>query len=134
MIKRLRPIFNVVVKGLLRSPLHRIMSKGVLLITFQGRRSGKQYTTPASYLRDGQVVYVFSNPDRKWWRNLRGGVPVRVLIAGRAYSGTAEPVDRDERILERAEQSPFRRLFRRIAPAKAAEAARTRVMIRIELS
>ena len=133
MLKSLRSVFNSLVKLILRSPVHGVLSKGVLLITYTGRKSGKQYSTPASYVRDGDVILVFSNPERQWWKNLRGGAPVIVLIRGREYTGTAEPVARDEQALARAERSPFRQLLRLLAPRKAAEAARTRVMIRIEL-
>jgi len=35
---------------LLRSPLHALVSKSTLLITFTGRKSGKKYTTPITVL------------------------------------------------------------------------------------
>lgn len=75
---------------LLRSPLHGLLSDGVLLITFTGRKSGRPYTTPINYLRDGDTVDLTT--DSPWWKNLRGGVPVALRIAGWDYRGTAEPV------------------------------------------
>lgn len=56
---------------LLRSPLHGVMSKSVLLVTFAGRKSGKAYATPISYIRQADIV--FFTTDSPWWKNLRGG-------------------------------------------------------------
>jgi len=79
------PLFvfiNPVVRTLLRSPLHGLMSQSVMLITFTGRRSGRRFTTPVRYVRVGDRVRCFSASDTKWWRNLRGGAEVTLRIAG----------------------------------------------------
>ena len=36
-------IGNAMVGGVLRSPLHRVMSRSLMLLTFEGRRTGKEY-------------------------------------------------------------------------------------------
>ncbi len=79
------------VKAVLRSPLHRIASGGVALITVTGRRTGREYTFPVQYERSGdRVKIVVGWPDRKvWWRNLREGGRVRLLIAGEELEGHA---------------------------------------------
>lgn len=64
-------ILNKVMKLLLQSPFHGIVSRRIMLITFTGRMSGKSFTTPVTYVRDGDMVRVFSN--QRWWRNLAGG-------------------------------------------------------------
>lgn len=46
---------------ILRSPLHTIMNKAIMLITFDGRKCGKRYTMPVSYAREGKTVYVFTH-------------------------------------------------------------------------
>src|SRR5712691_523168 len=69
---------NVAVQLLLRSPLHFWLSDTMLLLTYTGRKSGRRDTNPVSYSREGDVVTVFTY--RSWWRNLRGGAPVRVEI------------------------------------------------------
>ncbi len=51
---RMQKLYNPVVIRLLRSPLHGVMSGYTMLITFTGRRSGKEYTTPISDVRDGE--------------------------------------------------------------------------------
>ena len=91
-------IGNPAVSLVLRSPLHPLVSRQLALITVTGRRSGHEYTFPVGYRRQGERVTVpVGWPERKlWWRNLRGGAPVRLLIRGEHHSGQAE-VRGDER-------------------------------------
>ena len=83
-------LMNHIPSLVLRSPLHRAMSDGVLLISFTGRRSGHLYTTPVNYLRDGREILLTT--DSPWWKNLRGGAPVVLRLRGREVAGVAEPV------------------------------------------
>ncbi len=82
-------------KFLLRSPLHGMVSKTVMLISFTGRKSGKTYTTPVSYSQHGDQVYVFTHA--AWWKNLSGGSPVNIRLQGREIRGIAEPVAEDKK-------------------------------------
>jgi hypothetical protein len=89
-------VFNRVgnpgIRLLLQSPLHGLASRQLALITVTGRRSGREYTFPVGFRRDGDVVKVpVGWPQRKrWWRNLRGeGAPVRLRIRGRDHAGHA---------------------------------------------
>ncbi|MFE3189626.1 hypothetical protein ACFXHA_11505 [Nocardia sp. NPDC059240] len=81
---------NVVVKALLRSPLHRVMSRNTMLLTFTGRKSGNRYTAVVRYFPDGEVLNCYT--DSKWWQNLRGGAPVQLLLAGRTVTAVATPI------------------------------------------
>jgi deazaflavin-dependent oxidoreductase (nitroreductase family) len=81
-------------KFLLRSPMHGLVSKTVLLITFTGRKSGKSFTTPVDYSQEGNQVTIFSHAN--WWKNLQGGAPVTVRIQGRELKGNAETVADDK--------------------------------------
>lgn len=90
------PVFNRLMSAILRSPLHRVASRSVMLITFSGRKSGKIYTTPISYAREGDVVTAFTGA--KWSRNLIGGAPVRLNIKNKDYQGTADVVDDKEAV------------------------------------
>jgi deazaflavin-dependent oxidoreductase (nitroreductase family) len=85
--------YNPLVIRLLRSPLHALMSGSVLLLTFEGRRSGRTYTTPVSYIREGEDVLLVAARDHTWWKNLRGGAPVRLRIRGRNKEGVAEALE-----------------------------------------
>lgn len=88
------PIVNKTMKFMLRSPLHGMVSKTVLLITFAGRKSGKSYTTPVSYSQDGDQVYIFTHA--AWWKNLPSGAQATLRIRGRELQGLAEPVAEDK--------------------------------------
>jgi len=81
-------------KFVLRSPMHGVVSKSVLLITFTGRKSGKTYTTPVSYSQYNDQVYIFTHAT--WWKNLQNGGPVSLRIRGRELQGLAEPVAEDK--------------------------------------
>jgi len=74
--------YNPIVLSLLHSPLHRLLDGQTLAITVTGRRSGRAYTIPVSYLRDGENLLVISEKDRTWWKNLRSGAPVTVFLHG----------------------------------------------------
>jgi deazaflavin-dependent oxidoreductase (nitroreductase family) len=87
---------------LLRSPLHGLMSGDVMLITVTGRRSGRRYTMPVSYLRDGDRVRCFTGREMTWWRNLRGGAEVTLQVAGKERRGRAEAVADDAERIEQA--------------------------------
>lgn len=84
-------IFNPIVHWILTSPFHWVMSKGVLLISFRGRKSGKLYTTPVQYLLAGQEVWIMAGaPEMKsWWKNLIGGESVNICLRGEWQSGQA---------------------------------------------
>jgi len=81
-------------KFILASPVHGVVSKTVLLISFTGRKSGKTYTTPVSYSQNDGQVTVFSHAG--WWKNLRNGAPVTLRLRGREVQGLAEPVAEDK--------------------------------------
>jgi deazaflavin-dependent oxidoreductase (nitroreductase family) len=81
-------------KFILRSPMHGMVSKTMLLITFTGRKSGKTYTTPVDYSQDGDQVTIFTHAN--WWKNLNGGSPVTLRMRGRDLQGIAEPVAEDK--------------------------------------
>ena len=49
-------LFNPFMKTVLRSPLHGMISRRLLLITFTGRKSGKVFTTPISYEQEGATL------------------------------------------------------------------------------
>lgn len=89
------PIVNQAMKFVLRSPVHGMVSKNVLLISFTGRKSGKIYTTPVSYSQYDDQVIIFTHA--AWWKNLRNDAPVTLCIRGQEHQGLAEPVAEDKR-------------------------------------
>jgi len=84
---------NSFIKFILRSPLHGLLSNNTMLITVTGRKTGRLITTPVNYARDNNVLWIISKRDRKWWRNLRGGAPVYLILRGKKdVKGFAEVI------------------------------------------
>jgi hypothetical protein len=69
------------------------MSRNTLLLTYTGRRSGKEYSLPIGYLRKNDLLITVSARDRLWWRNFRGGAPARMLIQGKSYAAIGEVIE-----------------------------------------
>jgi len=101
------PMLNKTMKLLLRSPLHGVISKYLLLITFTGRKSGKTYTTPVSYAQEDGQVTIFTHAN--WWKNQRGGAPVSLRLQGRDVQGLAEPFAEDKQEIAEALASHLRK-------------------------
>ena len=91
---------NPFVSMILRSPLHRVLSSQVLLLTFTGRKTGKLFTIPVGYTHEGDTLTLFSS--KTWYKNLRGGGPVVVHLQGRGRTGRAEAIEDREAVLEAA--------------------------------
>lgn len=81
---------NDIMSWVLRSPFHGLLSSSMMLITITGRRSGRAITTPVSYIREGDTLWITSNRDRIWWRNLQGGANVKLLLRRKLVNGFAE--------------------------------------------
>jgi hypothetical protein len=99
--KPLYHIINPIMAVLLRSPLHGLLSKSLMLLSFKGRKSGKRYTVPVGYMQAGEDLFVFTHT--RWWKNLIGGAPVVLRLRGRDVSGTATPIADPIRIAEIAQ-------------------------------
>jgi deazaflavin-dependent oxidoreductase (nitroreductase family) len=89
----MRWVLNPMMTVFLKTPLHGLVSGNTMLITFTGRKSGKQYTTPVGYIRDGDTVICLTHS--RWWKNLEGGAKVSLRIRGRDVQGLAQPVADD---------------------------------------
>ena len=92
--------YNPMMTWLLRSPFHGMISKGVILVSVTGRKSGKMISTPTNYLRDGDTLWVISWRERTWWRNLRGGANVRVLLAGKGVEGRGQVLEEEKAVAQ----------------------------------
>ena len=66
---------NPILRAVLRSPFHPLLSRGLALITVTGGRSGPRYTFPVGYRQDrDRVIINVGWPERKrWWRELLAG-------------------------------------------------------------
>lgn len=80
--------------------IQKVVGQGVALLSFTGRRTGKPYTIPVSYQRDGDVVAMTTKRQRRWWHNFESPIEVELRLAGRKYAGTAEIVADEADTLE----------------------------------
>lgn len=89
-------ISNPIIAAMLRSPLHGLLSRSTMLVTVTGMKSGKAYTTPVNYVRQGNTLYTLSSRQRSWWRNLRGGAGVTLVLQGKEIRGTGTVIETDQ--------------------------------------
>jgi deazaflavin-dependent oxidoreductase (nitroreductase family) len=82
---------NPVVRAVLSSPLHPLLSRSLALITVTGRRSGRRYTVPIGYRqhRDRVLINVGWPEHKHSWRNLKDAAQVEMRIRGARRKGQA---------------------------------------------
>lgn len=80
---------NGFMSWVLRSPFHAILSDGMMLITVTGLKTGEKYTTPVGYFKEEGYLWILTSRDRTWWKNLRGGAVVELLLKRKHISGFA---------------------------------------------
>src|SRR5882762_9114858 len=85
-VRYLNPFMRLV----LASRAHRMMSGRLMLLTFTGRKTGRSYTTPVSYVREGSSLLIPGGGG--WWKNLGSGRRSQVLLQGTWHSVTPELV------------------------------------------
>ena len=87
---------NPLIKRLLGSRFARPLAGSLLLLRYKGRRSGRTYTTPVGYAREGDRIVVVTSPAYSWWRSMVGGADVGVRLDGgwrRARALLTNPTD-----------------------------------------
>ncbi|HEX2995974.1 MAG TPA: nitroreductase/quinone reductase family protein [Anaerolineales bacterium] len=89
---------NDFVAFFLRTPL-RVFMGDTMLITVTGRKTGRKYSTPVGFYRSGDSLWVLTSRDRTWWRNVRGGAQVKLLLKGKIVNAFAE-LELDEQAVE----------------------------------
>jgi hypothetical protein len=93
---------NPVVAAILRSPFHRLLSEQVLLLTYTGRQTGRRYTFPVGYSREGAILTIVST--RHWWKYLLGSAPVTVRLQGRCRTTRADVITEPDAVLAEVER------------------------------
>jgi hypothetical protein len=98
--RRVLRMINPFVTMILRSPLHRLLSSRLLLLTFTGHKTWKQYTIPVGYTLEGDTLTLFSS--YSWYKNLCSA-RVSMHLRGQERTGLAKVVEEREAVLEAAE-------------------------------
>jgi hypothetical protein len=75
-----------------------------MLITFTGWKSGQEYTIPVNYFLteegDHEILLTTSKRERTWWRNLRDGAKVHLLIGGKSLLATARAIEDPQEVIK----------------------------------
>ena len=87
---RIMRAVNVPMRGVLGLPFATPLSGNLMLISYTGRKSGKAYRQPVSYVRDGETL--LTPGGGRWTLNLGGGRPVRIRLRGRDVPARPEVV------------------------------------------
>jgi deazaflavin-dependent oxidoreductase (nitroreductase family) len=78
---RLMRLINVPMRFLLSLPFPTPLSGQLMLLSFTGRKTGKAYRQPVSYVRDADVLLTPGGGN--WKLNLRQDQPIKVRFRGR---------------------------------------------------
>ena len=89
------PLLNRIMKMLLHSPLHALMSGSIMVVYFTGRKTGRRGSTPVRYLRDDDGLYCLTGRETRWWPNFLAAAPVELQVAGKRLSGSAQALPDD---------------------------------------
>lgn len=52
----------------------------MLLLRYRGRKSGRTFTTPVGYVRDGERIVMVTSPTYRWWPNFVGGAQAELRL------------------------------------------------------
>jgi hypothetical protein len=91
-------MINVPMRALLALPVRTPLSGRLMLLYFTGRKTGKRYRQPISYIRDSGTM--LTPGGGRWTRNLRDGEPVRIRLGGRDLTVRPE-LARDPDLVDR---------------------------------
>jgi len=87
---RIMRVVNVPMRAVLSLPFATPLSGNLMLISYTGRKTGKAYRQPVSYVRDGDTL--LSPGGGRWTLNLAGGRAVRLRLRGRGVPARADLV------------------------------------------
>jgi hypothetical protein len=99
--RRMR-VVNVPMRLLLRLPFKTPLNRRLMLLWFTGRKTGRAYRQPVSYVPDGDTL--LTPGGGRWKLNLREGEPIRIRLRGRDVLARPEfvrNVDEVERLLRK---------------------------------
>jgi hypothetical protein len=79
---------NALPRFVLGLPFQTPMSRRLILLTYTGRKSGRCYTIPVSYVEQGDTLLI---PGGGAWKiNLEHGSPVRMRLRGSERSASPD--------------------------------------------
>ena len=98
-LKTLWKILNAAVIALAKSPIHKIISRNILVLEIIGAQTGQKYKIPVSYLQiDSGLLYCVTDRKNIWWKNLRSRQDINAFYKGNLVRIKAEVDERDLRL------------------------------------
>lgn len=97
---RVLRLANPLVRLVLESRAHRLLSGRLVLLSYRGHRSGREFRIPVRYATTpgGAFVAVAVRPRRKeWWRSFVPARPAMLTVRGERLRATGALADRDRR-------------------------------------
>ena len=84
-------LVNPLTRAIARSPLHPLISDNIVVLIFPGKKSGRIYSIPVSYLEtsDKEMVCLTDRP-YIWWRNLINNKNIQILLKGKLLNANVE--------------------------------------------
>jgi deazaflavin-dependent oxidoreductase (nitroreductase family) len=85
-------LVNPLVRAILRSPVHGMLSRSLLILTYSGRRTGRMRSLPVMYAEESNrdlVIFAGSPDEKTWWKNLIEPAPVSIILRGRRFNANA---------------------------------------------
>jgi len=89
-LERVMGALNVLPKFVLRLPFQTPMSRRLILLSYVGRKTGRSYTIPVSYVEQGDALLIPAGGS--WKKNLENGVDVLIWLRGREWRANPEVI------------------------------------------
>jgi deazaflavin-dependent oxidoreductase (nitroreductase family) len=71
-----------------------------MLMTFKGRKSGKQYSIPVNYARNNDTFLVVTEQQRKWWKNFEYSTVVSVNVKRQILEGSGKAITDEKEVMK----------------------------------
>ena len=88
---------NPIVFMVSRTPLHRLFSHQILVLMFTGRRSGRSFAIPVSYMPgaevDGKQLLCMTDINGVWWRNLLEARYIQIVHKGEKKDASVNVIE-----------------------------------------
>ena len=80
---------DAVTKGILKSPIHPLISQDTAILTLTDPKTGKYLSFPVNYEKRGDKYLVIHHGKENCWKKFKHGAPVQLILGGIKHNGWA---------------------------------------------